>query len=230
GNLIKESILMNDGKLIKRFYSPDSAVAQLIEDAVRVWPHGYCEHATSYQSDSDGCWFIEIPPQRDSESTSSVIDAYMHVGCGFSYVCIDDQDIKSWLSNGSQFRVVTIQGGHKELAFNLWGVLQNTINTYKSHGLYVKGVILTIMGKEIPLDEIDLYVSMVQGFEVDIIPNTCFFFDDQEHDTWLKLHLALHSLEKPGSAVSDVDFSLLKEDRKSTRLNSSHVKISYAVF
>lgn len=209
GNLIEESILMNNGKLIKRFYSPDSAVAQLIEDAVQVWPHGYCEHATSYQSESDGCWFIEISPQRDSESTRSVIDAFMHIGCGFSYVCIDDQDIKSWLSNGSHFRVVTIQGGHTELAFNLWEVLKNTINAYEGHGFYVKGVILTIMGKEIPLDEIDLYVSIVQGFEVDIIPNTCLFFDDQEHGTWLKLHLALQPLEKDNSAASDLDFLII---------------------
>ena len=197
---------MNDGKLIKRMYSPDSAVAQLIEDAVQVWPFGYCEHATSYQSGSDECWFIEISPQRDSESTRSVIDAYMHVGCGFSYVCVDGQDIESWLSNASQFRVVTIQGGHKELAFNLWKVLQNNINVYKSHGLYVKGVILTIMGSGTPLDELYLYASIVQGFEMDVIPNTCFFFDDQEHDTQLKLHLALQTLEKPNSAVNDVDF------------------------
>ena len=196
---------MNDGKLIKKIYSPDSSVAQLIGDAVQVWPNGYCEHATAYQSESDGCWFIEISPQRDSESTRSVISAYMHVGCGFSYFCVDGQDIESWLSNASQFRVVTIQGGHKELAFNLWEALRNTINSYKSHGLYVKGVILTIMGKEISLDEIDLYVSIVQGFGVDLIPNTSFFFGDQQHDTQLKLHLALQPLEKPNSAVNDVD-------------------------
>jgi hypothetical protein len=192
---------MNDGKLIKRMYSPDSAVAQLIEDAVQVWPYGYCEHAASYHPGSDEYWFIEISPQRDSESTRSVIDAYMHIGCGFSYVCIDDQDMNSWLSNGNQFRVVTIQGEHKELAFNLWEVLQNAINAYKGYGVYVKGIILTIMGQEIPLDEMDLYVSIVQSFDVDIIPNTCFFFDDHEHDTQMKLHLALQSIEKPSSAL-----------------------------
>lgn len=200
---------MNDGKLIKRFYSPDSAVAQLIEDAVQVWPHGYCEHATSYQSESDGFWFIEISPQRDRESTRSVIDAYMHIGCGFSYVCVDGQDIESWLSNANQFRVVTIQGGHKELAFNLWEVLQNTVNAYNGHGVCVKSVILTIMGEEVPLDEIDLYVSIVQGFEVDVIPNTCFFFDDQEHGTWLKLHLALQSPDIPSSTATDLDFLII---------------------
>src|SRR3712207_7037492 len=37
-------------------------------------------------------------------------------------------------------------------------------------------------------------------------------------------------VELYGSAAAGVDFTRTKEDRKSTRLNSSHANISYAVF
>src|SRR5690606_40926324 len=36
--------------------------------------------------------------------------------------------------------------------------------------------------------------------------------------------------ENPGAVDPEAYLSFLREDRKSTRLNSSHVKISYAVF
>src|SRR5699024_12835637 len=46
-----------------------------------------------------------------------------------------------------------------------------------------------------------------------------------------KLALALERLEREGEDVSRPGFrSALAADRKSTRLNSSHVSISYAVF
>src|SRR5690554_7563217 len=38
-------------------------------------------------------------------------------------------------------------------------------------------------------------------------------------------------LYPPGTSVNDIDYDqIVYEDRKSTRLNSSHVRISYAVF
>src|SRR5690606_39704347 len=39
-----------------------------------------------------------------------------------------------------------------------------------------------------------------------------------------------HVFEKVHAAEADIIFPVVESDRKSTRLNSSHVKISYAVF
>src|SRR5690606_40011853 len=50
---------------------------------------------------------------------------------------------------------------------------------------------------------------------------------------WLILPVCLkyqRKRDRQTAALPRVSFGLISEDRKSTRLNSSHVKISYAVF
>src|SRR5690242_21113228 len=39
-----------------------------------------------------------------------------------------------------------------------------------------------------------------------------------------------HRISDPDGTIRDVGFRIVKGDRKSTRLNSSHMSISYAVF
>src|SRR5436309_5622091 len=49
-------------------------------------------------------------------------------------------------------------------------------------------------------------------------------------DVYDQLFLKLADLGMSGNTIGDEDFQPQLADRKSTRLNSSHVKISYAVF
>src|SRR3984893_16172156 len=75
-------------------------------------------------------------------------------------------------------------------------------------------------------------------------PGTLCFFNDTAtteiytlslHDAlpispFSKLRTDLEASRNDGSNVSPVSLNFQKKDRKSTRLNSSHVAISYAVF
>src|SRR5690606_41858876 len=73
-----------------------------------------------------------------------------------------------------------------------------------------------------------------------LFPYTTLFRSDEYSSTegaltftsgWMGVDLSKYSWDEPlGNVESNAIQSTLQQDRKSTRLNSSHVKISYAVF
>src|SRR5256886_5676370 len=60
-----------------------------------------------------------------------------------------------------------------------------------------------------------------------LFPYTTLFRSPHQYLLWLRLERARRLLELCGADLSDV---AQRTDRKSTRLNSSHSQISYAVF
>src|SRR3970282_2840923 len=73
-------------------------------------------------------------------------------------------------------------------------------------------------------------------FSLQVIISFCFFNDTATTEIYtLSLHDALPILEPPAALAIVKDGAQgsgrrAREDRKSTRLNSSHITISYAVF
>src|SRR5205814_8045584 len=61
------------------------------------------------------------------------------------------------------------------------------------------------------------------------VPRT-YFFDGLQPEVAVSLEAALEVLSHLGADLREVDWPGVQVDRKSTRLNSSHLGISYAVF
>jgi hypothetical protein len=190
---------MNKGKVLKQLYSSEPLVAQLIEDAIQKWEFGYCEHTNIFQSvqpEQDDKMFIEISSQNDTASTETVIDAIMHLLCGFTHICLDYTDMEYWLSHGKLFRTLTIEGRHKELPYELWMSLADSVNSHEKNGINVKGILITVIGNidAINPKEIELYGVIAKGFGFEVLINNCLF--DYSIDTQLKVYLALQPQEK----------------------------------
>jgi hypothetical protein len=192
---------MNEGKVLKQLYSSDPQVAQLIENAVQKWIFGYCEHTTIYQSEQyeqDDKVFIEVSAQSDRASTETVIDAIMHIFCGFTLICLDYEDMECWLGHRNMFRTLTVKGKHKELPYEFWMALMDSISVHEKNGVEVKSVLITIIGNIDAIqhtEEIGLYAAMVKGLGIDVLINNCLF-NDESLDTQLKVHLALQPQEQ----------------------------------
>src|SRR5690554_7017475 len=68
----------------------------------------------------------------------------------------------------------------------------------------------------------------------ELTPEQCIYYSQQITNNFLRCWMFNHKLIHcflPIHRLKEVDtIPLIKRDRKSTRLNSSHVRISYAVF
>lgn len=178
---------MNNGELWKSFYSNDEDVNALIEKAIKNWPYGYCK--SGKQPDDVDCLNIEIKPFNDIESTASVIDAYMHLMCGFSIVCVDYDDMKGWVSSGDIFRQIEICGDPKKLAHECWHALIKEKVLCEQNGLEISGIFMTVLGVILTLENFELYCVLGQNFADLFIPNTCLL--PLEEEIKIKFHLAL---------------------------------------
>ncbi len=186
---------MNVGEQLKLMYSADPATKKAIKVAVKEWPFGYCEYTDTPNVNDESDWLVTIDAQEDLESTKTIIDAYMHVRCGFSMFDIDEYDIRSWLANGQQFCSATVRGSYKELAHNLWGtIIEMTIQQQK-RGMEIESILVTVVGKEISLDDIDLFLCVAGGAGKNTIGNTCLFADESM-ENYIQVHFSLAPEEK----------------------------------
>jgi hypothetical protein len=182
---------MNEGKLLKQLYSSDPHVEKLIKDTVNAWPYGYCEYIKLSQSQQrDDNWLIEVSAQNDEESTKCLIEAYMHLSCGFSLICCDSEDMKSWIGDCNIFRTIKVGSVSSDAVSEVQDRLTETINYFEKNGLSVFGVLLTVIGRMISLEDFALYASSVEKLGVSSCFNTCLF-DDDNKNTDLLVHLAL---------------------------------------
>ncbi len=187
---------MNEGKLLKQLYSPESHVEKLIEEAVKAWPYGFCEFIKYEQlRQEEDSWPIEICSQHDEESTKTLIDAYMHICCGFSYICCDGGEIQSWIGDSDIFRTITISNKDRDFVSELGKALSRENDIYKDRGWGIKNILLTIRGKMISLDELELYGTTVQTLDIPTVLNMCLFNDDSLH-TDIICYLALQPTTK----------------------------------
>jgi len=184
---------MNEGKLLKQMYSSEPHVEKLIEDAVKAWPYGYCEYVKSsnLQQSDDNC-LIEVFAQNDDESTTCLIEAYMHLFCGFSLICCDFGDMKSSMGNCNIFRSITVDNVSSENVNDIQDRLAERVSFYKESGLIVKGAFLTAVGREISFDDFALYLSVTEKLDISTCFNTCLFED--EKSTYLQIYLALEEI------------------------------------
>src|SRR5436309_6140166 len=80
--------------------------------------------------------------------------------------------------------------------------------------------LLNIPGKRMRNPAIRITATAMGSLAGLFVRRVSFALEKLLHDRFLRLELFVTAASNPGS----------KQDRKSTRLNSSHVKISYAVF
>src|SRR5690242_20929543 len=96
---------------------------------------------------------------------------------------------------------------------------QRQMETWQRVGVYSAGLALTdagIAGNAELLDHTDMIVA-AGGGERDIAVDTAIM-------------AGMRKTNQPGAFLNERLMSDLRPDRKSTRLNSSHMSISYAVF
>src|SRR5207302_4658614 len=79
-----------------------------------------------------------------------------------------------------------------------------------------------------PIRILSEYLEPLRRFKDQKIQDTVVFFGSARVDSRERAERALQTLRARGDRSADAKYE--QEDRKSTRLNSSHVKISYAVF
>src|SRR5258708_27717102 len=89
-----------------------------------------------------------------------------------------------------------------------------------NYSIYTKKILSTLVSNLKNEEEVKPDQVFVQGLAV-----TYTFFEDENSNAVISLHPRLMS-----HGNSEDAFGLYVEDRKSTRLNSSHQIISYAVF
>ncbi|TKG25124.1 hypothetical protein FCV87_17105 [Vibrio breoganii] len=179
---------MNQGKINKKFHSPNNRVSDLITQAVSQWPHGYGEHTLLLApSDEPNSWIIEIPEHFTNESTLILVDAYLHVGCGFSYFDNDSATMLEWQESGDNFEKIVIKAPRKELAHELWEKLSKVILEYNIANREVQSAMITIVGSSMPLDQVKFYSDITNSLGLNSFINTCFFEDSTE-----KNHIILH--------------------------------------
>ena len=183
---------MNLGGLKKAIYSTTPSVMALVVKSTQEWPHGFSRYVTNPEDVADDEWFVEIENHSEIQSVMSVIDAYMHIGTGISCVDIDDQEIKYWLSCGSSYHTMPIKAPQKELPYELWKTLLDYQQVLEHERKKIKCIILTVMGKVVPLDEISFYSAIVSHLNIDLLLNNCFF--EYEDTTYLRLHMTLRTV------------------------------------
>lgn len=195
---------MNDGKLLKRIYSPDKQVSQLISDAVNKWEFGYCEHALTIEAEQDDRVFFEIPAQPDKESAETIIDAVLHMLCGVSLACMDFGDFDYWLSRGNRYRTLTIEGSSKELAHELWVAINESLYCHKKNGFEVTSVIITVFGDidVISIEEFGMYSALIRSLGIECLQHSCLFYD-KSLSPKLKVYQALQPLKKLAAEGTD---------------------------
>lgn len=187
---------MNGGKLLKKLYSSNPTVSSAIEKAIRDWPFGYAEQTPiPLDNNSKDYWYIEIKDQGSHNDEHVVIDAYLHMRCGFSHFDLDSADMGVWLSSGSRFKKLVVQSKKRELPYELWQTLCSICKPHAKNDEEIQTVILTIVGKLITLSEVSLYMSIADHFPFDLILNTSLF-DDDSFENYISLHCAFNSTTK----------------------------------
>lgn len=193
---------MNKGQCYKLFYSSDPTVLRLIDQAISTWPLGFCKQINSLTNNQDENWVIEIEKQDDQKSVEAIIDAYMHIRCGISYFDLDRADMERWLSSSNRFRTITVQGKPKELAYELWNSVCKTIDIERQRGFDIETVLLTVSGKMLSLEEVNLYSSIIKSFGFNVIINTNLFKDNTINNE-INLHLSLNKVTYSNSDIPE---------------------------
>ncbi|OBT07871.1 hypothetical protein A9264_05220 [Vibrio sp. UCD-FRSSP16_10] len=178
---------MNDGNIKKIFCSPNKHASELIAKAISQWPYGYSEHASLIPSDETDDWVIELPEQLADKNLLTIINAYLHVGCGFSYFDNDSTTMLEWQKSGDEFDMLIIKAPRKELAFELWKELSNVVLNHNAANQVEQSTMMTIVGSSMSLDEVIFYRDIIKSLGFNPFINTCFVENTTETN-----HIVLH--------------------------------------
>lgn len=183
---------MNQGEVLKSFYSENNEIKKLISDLIEKWPHGFCKQIDEPNEESD--FYINIEPYQDIESTRSVIRTYMHLLCGYAPACIDGGEVGVWLNSGEIYREIEVRGKGKELAYNFWQAMEKRRLEYKDDGYEIHGIFMTTIADFNTLKDWGLYVAICRDFSELTMPNGCFI--EQVEDITLNVQFALKPTPK----------------------------------
>ncbi|MFA0069828.1 hypothetical protein [Vibrio breoganii] len=183
--------MSNNGKINKLLYSSSSRVNSLILEAISHWQHGYCELVTSLPKIDDEAWdkwFVQIPEKGNDKSIKTIIDAYLHLGCAFSYADISKAEIERWIDAGDNFQSLTLKAKFKELSYELYHAIDKLESELFQNGQEIKAMILTTIGKHISIADYSLFATIVNSKDNFSLTNGCHLDGSQE--MYLKLHVA----------------------------------------
>ncbi len=187
--------MSNYGKVTKFFYSKHERVTTLAQEAIQLWQYGYGKTIEPYpKASDDNCWnkwFVELIDLGSDESNKTIIDAYLHLGCGFSYVDFFQSDIDQWIEAGDEFQTLTIVGKFKELSYDLYHAIETLRKELYDLNREIRGIIFTSVGKQISCEDFGLFNAIIRSTGVYSLVNGCHF--DSDENVYVKLHVATGS-------------------------------------
>ncbi|OBT13449.1 hypothetical protein A9264_07225 [Vibrio sp. UCD-FRSSP16_10] len=186
--------MSNMGKITKVFYSSNTKVASLVKEAISIWPYGYCEFTSSLPEDNGQNldeWFVELTDRGSDSNNKTIIDAYLHLGCGFSFVDIYEPEMERWLASGDQFETLTITSTFKELGYEVYHAVARLKSELYDLNREIKALIITSVGKNISLVDHSLFSSIIQSNNIYGLANGCHL--DNVENAYIKLHIAIGS-------------------------------------
>ncbi|PML07190.1 hypothetical protein BCT86_09940 [Vibrio breoganii] len=180
---------MNSGKIYKLFHTADIRTANLIDVAISHWPYGYAERIDSLEGKSSDALVIEIPELNCTSNLETIINAHLHINCGFSYFDNDTATVQEWIKHGTDFATIKVDAPRKELAFELWWQLSEHMAELEAKGHQESATIFNVVGQYLSLDELAFYSNIAKSLCSNLIVNTCLV-EDQSHPLHFTLHIA----------------------------------------
>ncbi|KKO45778.1 hypothetical protein WG68_08665 [Arsukibacterium ikkense] len=141
------------------------------------------------------------------DSLSSILECYAHLLCGFSYTCLDFNDIHEWLHAGTTFLSAAVnidEAVKNELPYMLYLQLTELQAQYKKLELEVAAINVVFLGEYISQDLFSASLAMISG--------------SFSRDLNLSVHSNIHDSHQNGK----VGFRMFASLKKKTPLSFDH--------
>lgn len=187
---------MNNSKYTKCFIVNGDIAHQVVTEAIADWHYGYATMSNNHSQINSNEWPVIINDSDfvDIDSMRAVVNLYLSMSCGFSYVDIDDSDLQAWLSTGTVFRQINIDclsnDDWQQCFINKFSCLNDVI----PNNLALCSMLITIHGRFIELADLESYFADIKQV-IDcksVMINTCL--SDSAESVGLAVHFAFKDI------------------------------------